>query len=213
MIRIGCLHAHHSNIEYIEGELTPYNVKMVHFVDPGLMYHMDSGPNVHIAEKVEQQLNWIESCQVDAILITCTNYIALLDETDYETATPIIKIDEPFFEQICKNSEPQTLLFSNPATVSGTMNRLFQYADKWSRTVKVEARLIENSFQFIMNGEKDAYNHAIVSYLEKYSDSEHISVAQLSMVNGARKSGKDVFHPLDALIKHVVQHFELDKQA
>ena len=38
--RLGCLHAHYSNIEYIENAFAPYNIELIHFVDPGLMYQV-----------------------------------------------------------------------------------------------------------------------------------------------------------------------------
>ena len=63
-----------------------------------------------LARKVKEQIEWMISCDVDAILITCTNYIALLeDETLFDPSIPIIKIDEPYFESICKQ-QPQFIL-------------------------------------------------------------------------------------------------------
>lgn len=35
--RVGCLHAHHSNIAYVERAFASYEVELIHFVDPGLM--------------------------------------------------------------------------------------------------------------------------------------------------------------------------------
>ena len=40
--RLGCLHAHYSNIEYIENALSPYDIELIHFVDPALMYRVTS---------------------------------------------------------------------------------------------------------------------------------------------------------------------------
>ena len=102
--RLGCLHAHYSNIEYIENAFAPYNIELIHFVDPGLMNQVTKNKNFRESEaqrKVIEQIEWIAQCQVDAILITCTNYIALLQEDQLSTSVPIIKIDEPFFDYIC----------------------------------------------------------------------------------------------------------------
>ena len=43
--KLGCLHAHYSNIEYIENAFTPYNIELVHFVDPGLMSQVTTNKN------------------------------------------------------------------------------------------------------------------------------------------------------------------------
>ncbi len=50
--RLGCFHAHHSNIEHIEKALKPYNFELIHFVDPGLdRIKMDSNFTEEVAQK------------------------------------------------------------------------------------------------------------------------------------------------------------------
>ena len=109
--KLGCLHAHHSNIEYIEQAFGDNeDIELMHFVDHGVIQHVSKGSN-GLALKVKEQIEWIISCDVDAILITCTNYIALLeDETLFDPSIPIIKIDEPYFESICSKQQPQFIL-------------------------------------------------------------------------------------------------------
>ena len=101
--KIGCLHAHYSNIDYIETALSAYDIELSHFVDPGLMQRVGTDESFTVVDaekKVKDQVEWIAQTGVDAILITCTNYIALLKEETLNV--PIIKIDEPYFEAICK---------------------------------------------------------------------------------------------------------------
>lgn len=38
--KLGCLHAHYSNIEYIEKAFSPFDMDYIHFVDPASMYRM-----------------------------------------------------------------------------------------------------------------------------------------------------------------------------
>ena len=85
-----------------------------------------------------EQIEWIAQCQGHAILITCTNYIAILQEDQLSTSVPIIKIDEPFLDYICNIGQPQTILFSNPATVEGTMERLKHHASQQQKTLDLE---------------------------------------------------------------------------
>lgn len=40
--KIACLHAHHSNIEYIEKAFSPFDMEWLHFVDSGLMHRVAS---------------------------------------------------------------------------------------------------------------------------------------------------------------------------
>lgn len=211
--KLGCLHAHHSNIEYIEYAFQSIeNVELVHFVDPGLMQQISKGAE-GLAFKVKEQLEWMESYGMDAILITCTNYIALLEEVQLELSIPIIKIDEPFFETVCEEKQPQTILFTNPETVEGTMNRLHQYAILHEKSINTKVKVIDKTFELIIQGKKDAYNNAIIQALHDVArEQQHISVAQLSMVEAAQQFEKEstltITHPLKSLVKFVMRSIQ-----
>lgn len=218
MKKLGCLHAHHSNIEYIEQAFQrDEDLELLHFVDPGVLQHVSKGSDgVALAYKVKEQIEWIISCDVDAMLITCTNYIALLEneEAVFNPSIPIIKIDEPFFKSICNAQQPQIILFTNPATVEGTMARLHQYAGQHGKSVIVEAKIIKGTFDLIMQGEKKAYNDAISQALHKLmSEQKAISVAQLSMMDAARQfeeqTAQTIIHPLRALVEVVKEQMEV----
>ncbi|MDQ0244106.1 hypothetical protein J2S09_001651 [Bacillus fengqiuensis] len=84
--RLGCLHAHYSNIEYIENALSPFNIELIHFVDPALMYRVTSDENFQESDaqiKVKEQIEWIAQCNVDAILIITYNFS--LHSTEFPT--------------------------------------------------------------------------------------------------------------------------------
>ncbi|MFJ8514054.1 hypothetical protein [Lysinibacillus xylanilyticus] len=211
--RLGCLHAHHSNIEYIEQAFqNNERVELVHFVDPGLIQQVSKGTD-GLAFKVKEQLEWMESCDMDAILITCTNYIALLEEEQLELSIPIIKIDVPLFETLCEEKQSQTILFTNPETIEGTMNRLQQYALLHEKSIKTKVKVIDKTFELIIQGKKDAYNNAIIQDLHDVArEQQHIAVAQLSMVEAARQFEKEstltITHPLKSLVKFVMRSIE-----
>ncbi|WP_336774771.1 aspartate/glutamate racemase family protein [Paenibacillus sp. MMO-58] len=192
-MKIGCLHAHYSNIEYIEASIGS-KAELIHFVDPGLMMRMEEGfDHVKVKEKAADQIKWIAHSGVDAILVTCTSYIALLEEI--ETNLPLIKIDEPFFNEICKITQSQILLFTNPATVEGTMKRLMKFASSHGYQLPdIEVRVIENAFQLIMQGQKSEYADEVYKFIVKLLHSEQekkIAVAQLSMVKAAERVAQE----------------------
>jgi hypothetical protein len=219
--RLGCLHAHYSNIDYIENALSSYDIELIHFVDPALMYLVTTDENfkeVEAQNKVKEQIEWIAQCNVDAILITCTNYIAILQEEQLSISVPIIKIDEPYFEYICKIQQPLTILFTNPATVKGTMERLNQYAYNHQKSLDIEVIVINNTFELIMQGLKQEYNQEISKFLNKIIKGDKIiSVAQLSMVDASKeveyKTSKPIINPLDTLISSAVSQLKIDKKS
>lgn len=215
--RLACLHAHYSNIQYIEKALSEYDIELVHFVDPALMYRVtfdESFKRSDAANKVKEQIEWIAQNKVDAILITCTNYIALLKEEELTQSTPIIKIDEPFFEYICNIQQPQIIVFTNPATVEGTMCRLYDYATTQGKSPEVEVMIIQNTFELIMQGRQEEYNLAVSKFLSTLIVNENkvISVAQLSMVEAAEqvkyKDTRTIRNPLDPLVEAMFKTLE-----
>lgn len=218
--RLGCLHAHYSNIEYIDNALSSYDIELIHFVDPALMYRVTTDENfkvLHAQNKVKEQIEWIAQCNVDAILITCTNYIAILQEEQLSIPVPIIKIDEPYFEFICKIQEPQIILFTNPATVNGTMERLNQYASDHQKSLDIEVIVINNTFELITQGLKQEYNQEISKFLNTIiKRNKIISVAQLSMVDASKEveymTSKPITNPLDTLIPSIVNQLKADKK-
>lgn len=203
--KIGCLHAHYSNITYLEQSLSLYALECIHFVDPGLMYHRSFDEAI-LQNKVKEQIEWIASCNVDAIIITCTDYIAILGESDF-LPVPIIKIDEPFFAKICTSAQPQTMFFTNPATVSGTVERLHLYAKQVKACIDVEIILIDHAFDLLMQGQIEAYKSEVIKSIQQASTSKIVSVAQLSMVDAARemekKNGITIINPLDSLVFYI----------
>ncbi|WP_211231475.1 hypothetical protein [Paenibacillus harenae] len=209
--KMGCLHAHHSNIAYIQQALASDDRELVHFVEPGLLMRLSSDAefNVkHAQDKVIEQLEWIARTKVDSILITCTNYIALLKESRLTTSIPILKMDEPYFRYLCGLEERHILLFTNPATVDGTMKRLNEYAAAQGKEHSpFEIHVIENAFGFIMQGEKEIYDRIITDYISELlvnDRKQSISVAQLSMVDAAQKAELEWAVPIGNPLKTLV---------
>ncbi|MCM3675055.1 hypothetical protein M3699_14465 [Peribacillus simplex] len=214
--KIGCLHAHYTNIEYIETAFSNFDIEWLHFVDPGLMHRVSTDENFKKSDaqkRVKEQVEWIAECKVDAILITCTNYIAFINEEQLSLPMPIIKIDEPYFKQICQLQQPQMILFTNPATVEGTIKRLNAHAEKHGN-VDFEVIIIYNAFEFIMQGMGERYDQEIMNFLYQFNNEiRPLSVAQLSMVQAAKRyelqTGKIVLNPLDALVDSMIVQLEL----
>jgi aspartate/glutamate racemase len=213
--KIGCLHAHYSNIDYIESALSAYDLELSHYVDPGLIYRLKNDQVSEAEKKVKDQIEWIAQSGVDAILITCTNYIALLKQI--EVNIPIIKIDEPYFEALCKTEQSQTILFTNPDTVQGTMARLQQYAKYHQKTMDIEVKIIENSFELIMSGRQEEYQNVVCHYIKQLDSNRSLSVAQLSMVTAAQQVEHEtsipIINPLNTLVSSMVNQLNLQKIA
>lgn len=218
--RIACLHAHYSNITYIEDAFLEYEIEWLHFVDPGLMYMLNNHEvrEISLRHKTSEYFNWIIACKVDAIVVTCTQYILLIEQFQLSYDVPIIKIDEPFFEQVLANEESNILLFTNPATVEGTMNRLALLAEKTSKPIQAKSQLIEDSFELIMKGENEQYNQKIIKAISELHQAQigQIAVAQLSMTAAAEQALQhfsiSIINPLQALVDSLIDKCSLKKR-
>ncbi|MGN7312750.1 hypothetical protein ACTHQ4_16795 [Alkalicoccobacillus gibsonii] len=208
--KIGVLHAHHTNVSYIEDCFQRYLIELVHFVDPGMIIKKNK-------EKALEQLEWMASCQFDAIIITCTEYIALLEDIELQFDIPIIKIDEPLFELICDDDQPKVLLFTNPNTVEGTMKRLEKYAHRNQKKLNCRSVIIEDTFNLILKGRTEDYHKEILAFLYEAELSGSIFVAQLSMMNAAKlyqnKTAKIIGNPLDTLVRFTAQSLTLQRKS
>jgi hypothetical protein len=211
--QLGCLHMHHSNIAYIEGIVSADRVELLHFVDPGLMRRIGSEPDFTRDQgeaQVRRQLDWMASCGLDAILITCTNYIAMLADEPLELMIPVIKIDEPFFADLLQQRSPHLVLFTNPATVEGTMRRFHDYAHRAGHQPNIEIEVMPGTFDLVMAGKTEEYAAAVTDQLRELVRSgryEAISVGQLSMAESALRiaaeTGIPIGNPLDSLRLHL----------
>jgi hypothetical protein len=211
--RLGCLHAHHSNIGYIDTIIPHDTLEAVHFVEPGLLRRIGSDAGFSAADaaaQVQRQVDWMTACGLDALLITCTNYIAAMPEGPTPHGIPIIKIDEPFFAYLLQQPPRHLLLFSNPDTVEGTMRRLQDYAASHGVQPKIEIEIIPNSFALFMTGQTEAYNRAVAERLRellRLNRFTSLSVGQLSMVDAARRVAEETGHaignPLQSLRAHL----------
>jgi len=219
--KVACLHAHHSNIEYMEEALRLYDVTTLHFVDPGLLFRVTqdtSFPKSEAQRKAAEQIAWIETCGVDAIVITCTNYIALLEEGNLHGSVPMLKIDEPYFEALYRLPQPPVMLFTNPATVEGTVKRFTEFTKSKGRDVQPDVRVLEGVFPLIMQGKKEEYLHEVCTFLHNLVKEEpeaSLSVAQLSMTEAAqqfeRQTSRRIIHPLGTLQAYIADIWGLPK--
>ncbi|MCD1257595.1 hypothetical protein B5M42_001925 [Paenibacillus athensensis] len=222
-MKLACLHAHYSNIEYIQKAASAVqDCELIHYVDPGLIHRMNHDPGFTLKEarhRMKDQLEWIIQTKADALLITCTQYIALLEESKIHMPIPLIKIDDPLFANICSSTKPQILVFTNPSTVDATMKRLQAFAKQRNQSFQLpETRIIPHSFELLMLGEKHAYLQLVNRYIKQLLAAEadkRVIAAQLSMSGAADEIAKEnsqaIITPVDCLtpvIQNLLHHIQ-----
>lgn len=213
MKTIGCLHAHYSNTHYLEQALEQYPMTLHHFVDPGLILRMSNDPTFTSEEakkKVLEQLEWMSKIGIDAIVITCTNYSALLDDTS-SLGIPIINIDEPFFKAFAQLPSPKKLIFTNPKTIKGTTKRLNEYLCKQNKPNNYIIDTIPNAFDYLMDGNIELHDEIIYNKLtEMMKDhANNLAIAQLSMVEAVGNIHTEILNPLSPLIDEIILKLKL----
>jgi hypothetical protein len=214
--KIGCFHAHYSNIEHIEQALRRYEVELIHFVDPGLDRRKADADftNEAAQKKIKETLDWIANCHVDAILITCTFFTASLQQKDIAAyLIPIIKIDEPLFHDVCGSDKPLIMVFTNPNTVKATMDQLHHVASLRGVELEAESVLLDHTFELIMQGKKEAYIEAVTDGLHQVMQNnpgKTVFAAQLSMGPAAERVNTG--HPLQSLATYLAEALQLKRK-
>jgi glutamate racemase len=218
---IGCFHAHHTNIEHIEQALESFEVELIHFVDPGLDRRKNDAvfSREKAEKKVAETLEWIAGCRADAILVTCTFFTSVYRAELHRLPIPVVAIDDPLFREVCRAEEPQILVFTNPNTVQGTMDRMYGYAAQADKNIRAETRLLNDTFELIMQGKKEAYLAAVTDGLCRIAadnPGKTVVAAQLSMAPAARQAeltmNRTIGNPLVSLAGYMEELLGIQKR-
>ncbi|QLI79832.1 hypothetical protein [Bacillus pumilus] len=198
MIRLHCLHAHPSNQSYIEDVFHDTEIELHHTVDSSFIERATQDPDFNLHKQQTYAINKLmKEDEADIILLTCTQYIAALGDQQHLIKQPIVPIDEPLFELICQRKGPLQLVFSNPDTVDGTMERLKSYAKEHGKQIDAEVMVMEDVFHLCLNGDMSAYEEQIKKQLRRcMKKSGDICVMQLSMVHAAQQMEKETGIPI-----------------
>ena len=197
-----CLHAAESNVEIIEQSLADISFEISHVVDTYLLKMIrEQRPFNEQKDYAFNKIIELIEQRPAFILITCTNYIVLLDQIELNTNIPILKIDELLFEQLKEVQAPIKLLFTNKQTIEGTMARLKQTIPS---ELDIEVIFIPEVFDWYLASDRLRHDQKVLSTLLELDTSQHIiAVAQLSMANSAasysKLSGNVALSPVTAL--------------
>lgn len=213
--KVGFLHAHYSNIQYIEAAFASYNIELVHMVNPVLLELLKEHGQRLVKEKLKEHIRELFSIHVEAVVITCSTYSGLYDD---DIDLKVIKIDEPFINYLCNQNREVSLLFTNSAALIQTEAKLSSQLSKLQSDLKYTSIVIPHSFQLIMSGQEEEYNRLIRSFIEQLilsnpSNNKRIAIAQLSMINAAKevasKYNIEIINPLDYLVIEVLQKLHI----
>lgn len=204
--RMICLHATEANIEIIDREMKemPFDIK--HEVDTHLLSMIRAKQPLELQKAyVVEKLNKLTLQEPALLFVTCTNYVALLDEINVTTHIPILKIDEVLYEQLKGIHNPIKMLFTNKETIRGTMQRFRQFV---SEEVEVEVLHIPDVFDWYLAGDTLRHDQKVLMTLLELDAYENtVVVAQLSMSRIAsiysKLSGNEVLSPVTALKEYM----------
>lgn len=204
--RMICLHATEANIEIIDREMKemPFDIK--HEVDTHLLSMIRSKQPLELQKAyVVEQLKKLMLQEPALLFVTCTNYVALIDEINVTTHIPILKIDEILYEQLKGIHNPIKMLFTNKETIRGTMQRFRQFV---SEDIEVEVLHIPDVFDWYLAGDTLRHDQKVLMTLLELDAYENtVVVAQLSMSRIAsiysKLSGNEVLSPVTALKEYM----------
>lgn len=169
------IHAHDSNISYMEALFNEDDIVKKHLIIKPQMDLEDQRKKLMALIKKELKSD------VVGFMITCTVYASLIEESDID-GVPIWKIEDPIIEAIIQDDHQKFLFFSNPDTVPLTMAKVKAGYQKKGKESDYQVRLIPDSFPLIMSGQQAAYEEAIKEAIAPYlQEKGSVYLMQLSM--------------------------------
>lgn len=169
------IHAHNSNISYMEALFNEDEIVKKHLVIKPQMDLDDQRKKLMALIKEEL------TSEVVGFMITCTVYASLIEASDID-GVPIWKIEDPIIQAIIQDDHQKILFFSNPDTVALTMAKVeaaYQTKDKAS---DYQVLLIPHSFPLIMSGQQLAYEEVIKEAIAPFIQGKcSVYLMQLSM--------------------------------
>lgn len=171
-----CIHAHHSNIEWLEKTLSEYQLK--HIVIENLVQVKNPS---EVKKQVRQKLHALAANDVTCFVSTCTYFSAYLPGNN---SIPIIALDELLFKSIAHEPIIQ-LAFTNEGTIHATLARYEKFKNP---NQEFSVHLIDDAFDKVMSGDLKAYKEIVEKGLGELNQQIPIVAAQLSMEIAIRKN-------------------------
>ncbi|MCD5002469.1 hypothetical protein IV487_08340 [Enterococcus saccharolyticus] len=203
VVKIICLHASSYNIALVDEGMRGINIEVDHVVDQQLLHLIQREESEQQYTYIHQKLQQLIAKKPDAILITCTNYIALLEQRPLISEVPLLMIDEMLFKQLPKTRQTLTVLFTNKQIVTGTLQRLRKFCP-WVK--QIEIMVIDNVFSWYLAGEITKHDARIYETLLSLGNGQ-LMAAQLSMSRAVERYNQQhqqlVIHPLEAIRKEL----------
>ena len=169
MKKILCIHAHESNIYYLDRLLGTFDCAIDH-----QMIRLADNPK-NSAEMLKKEITSYFCDDVIACFLTCTVHGSLVDE-EMINGVPIFKIEDPIIEKLSQDPCDKVLLFTNPSTVNLTVNKIKHSRGRFQN---YDVEIIPDSFELILNNEQALYKAAIVEYIR--TKTKDVYLMQLSM--------------------------------
>lgn len=169
MKKILCIHAHESNIYYLDKLLRVFRCTIEHRVI-NLMDNTKKSKEI-----LKKEINSYLSEDIAVCILTCTEHSSMVDE-DSINGVSILKIEEPIIEKLLYDHNDKVLVFTNPNTVDLTVNKIKNSKYQF-QNYKID--IIPESFDLILKNEKTLYKNLILDYISK--ESKDIYLMQLSM--------------------------------
>ena len=122
MKKILCIHAHESNIYYLDKLLRVFPCTIEHRVI-NLMDNTKKSKEI-----LKKEINSYLSEDIAVCILTCTEHSSMVDE-DNINGVSILKIEEPLIEKLLYDHNDKVLVFTNPNTVELERSRVV--SQKW----------------------------------------------------------------------------------
>lgn len=175
MKKIVCIHAHQSNIDYLDRMLEPFPCTVQHEV-----IQLTEGNSDDSAVLKKKILRFL-SQETVACFLTCTVHCGLIKEKVLQ-GIPILKIEDPIIETLSSDLNDKVLLFTNPATVDLTMSKVQKRISRKQSNQNYEVEVIPDIFDLISKNKKNLYRTALLESIKTKTKTVYLMQLSMSLI-------------------------------
>lgn len=172
-------------IESLCDELTP-EVDRFNIVDEGLlrMGLAARGLTPAIYRRLSDDVVCAEAAGADVIPVTCSSVPPCVDVARKMVAVPVLKIDEPMFDQAISMGTRIGVAATAPTTLNPTVELIRARSQITGKQTKIEPISCEGAYQPLLSGDMARHDQIVIEYLYQMMQiSDVIVLAQASMAH------------------------------
>jgi Asp/Glu/hydantoin racemase len=157
-----------------------------------ILFRQDGGLSVRSRRKALQMALSAQDAGVDGILVTCSSLSPAGDEIRPFLTVPIVKIDEPMFDQVVQKAESIALVASAETVLKSVEPFVQKKADYFGRKVSLRPVVLADYWPLLQKDPVSFYKAVGEACTRAARECQAVVITQVSMAPGREYASPEV---------------------